>query len=145
MISARPSAVVTYMVLAFCAAVVARSMRFGLACATLHLASVLVHHAGHALAAKTVGHPMSGIRLWGGLASSVYPDDEPLVPAWIHVTRAIGGPLTSLSIGAVVAICVPRGGHLRKLVIADNVFVLGLGSLLPLGFTDGSTLLEALR
>jgi hypothetical protein len=31
---------------------------------------------------------------------------------------------------------------LCQLVFVDNLYVLGLGSLLPLGFTDGSTMLK---
>jgi hypothetical protein len=92
---------------------------------------------------------MLGVRFWGGLATSVYPTDEPPLPARVHLTRAAGGPITSLLAGTIVAIVRsrtgPRGGiasDLSQLLVFDNLLVLALGSLLPLGFTDGGTLLK---
>src|SRR5687767_87148 len=55
----------------------------------------MCHHLGHALAASLAGYPMTGIRLWGVIATSVYPADEPELPATIHVRRALGGPIAS--------------------------------------------------
>ena len=157
MIAARPSAVLTYAGLICALSAIAwkrqhltltRAVSVGVLGAALHLVSVLVHHAGHAVAARMVGHPMIGVRLWGGLASSLYPEGEPELPPNVHLRRAIGGPLASAVVGLGVATLGRRRGgvvgDLTTLVVADNLFLLGLGSLLPLGFTDGSTLL-ALR
>ena len=50
---------------------------------------------GHARAAEQVGYPMEGVHLWGVLGTSVYPTDEPELPAEVHVERALGGPKAS--------------------------------------------------
>ena len=39
----------------------------------LHFASELWHQSGHARAAAQTGYPMSGVRLWGALGTSLYP------------------------------------------------------------------------
>ena len=121
----------------------------GLAATGLHFASEIVHQLGHAAAARRTGNPMVGIRLWGVLSSSVYPADEPALPAAVHIRRALGGPTMSLlvTLAAVPAgVALYRRGGTAGLVAAfgvvDNLAVFTLGSLLPLGFTDGSTLLH---
>src|SRR5512138_2110065 len=59
----------------------------------LHWTSTLAHHLGHAWAARRTGYPMSGIRFGtlGVLATSLYPPEEPRLPANIHIQRALGG------------------------------------------------------
>lgn len=117
----------------------------------LHWVSVVVHQLGHAYAARQTGHPMSGIRLGnlGLLSSSLYPLDEPPMRAGIHIRRALGGPVGSLAFSVVAAVAFLalrrvsiQLGAVGAFFLFDNLFVLGLGSLLPLGFTDGSTLLQ---
>jgi hypothetical protein len=116
----------------------------------LHLVANLGHHFGHAWAAARTGYPMSGVLLgkWGLLGTSLYPTSEPALPARIHIRRALGGPLASLGLsliaGALVLV-LPRETMLwwaTLFFLADNLGVFFLGSLLPLGFTDGSTLLH---
>jgi len=82
-----------------------------LAAVALHWASVLAHHAGHAAAAWTTGHPMTGVRLFGVLGSSLYPSDEPALPASLHARRALGGPVASLAVGGVVSALWRPLGH----------------------------------
>ena len=104
-----------------------------------------------ARAARRTGYPMSGIRLgkWGVLGTSLYPADEPALPAAIHIRRALGGPAGSLVVtlaAAAVALALrAEGGALwwvAVFVFLDNLLLLTLGAFLPLGFTDGSTLLR---
>jgi Zn-dependent protease len=118
---------------------------------TLHWVSVVMHQLGHAFAARQTGYPMRGIRLGylGLLSTSVYPLDEPPLPAGVHVRRALGGPAASLvfSIVAVATLLALLNvstalGWLGVFFLFDNLVVLGVGSFLPLGFTDGSTLLR---
>jgi hypothetical protein len=113
-----------------------------------HWASEIGHQLGHAWVAKRTGYPMIGIRLWGALSTALYPDDEPGLPGAVHIRRAVGGPAASLILAAAFALAVlalwPWRGllwYLAIFVCLDNLLVLGLGALLPLGFTDGSTLL----
>ncbi|MBV9547779.1 MAG: hypothetical protein JOY61_25675 [Chloroflexi bacterium] len=157
-LTAVPSALATYVALVGVGALVAKKRRqlplpatlvAGLAVAALHASSVLFHHFGHALFARWTGHPMTGVRFWGGLATSVYPSDEPPLPATVHLTRAAGGPLASLLLGIILA-AVTCSAARRSQVVSDltllgafdNLFVLALGSLMPLSFTDGATLIQ---
>ena len=121
----------------------------GLIAVLLHWASDIVHQFGHARAARATGHPMVGIRLWWLLSASIYPSDEGPLPASVHIRRALGGPIASLVltvIAAVIALAFrPLGGiywWVALFFFLDNLLVLTLGAFLPLGFTDGSTLLH---
>lgn len=117
----------------------------------LHWASEIAHQLGHAWAARQTGYPMTGIQLgkWGVFSISLYPPDEPALPSAIHIRRALGGPAVSLLLTLALAVAVLAlrsvGGTLwwvAVFVLLDHVVVFSLGAFLPLGFTDGSTLLE---
>jgi len=120
----------------------------GLIAAVLHFASEVAHNSGHARAARSTGHPMTGIRLYWVLGTSLYPDEPSLAPA-VHVRRALGGPAASAIVtivfGALALLM--NGGHVSgawvpTALFFDNLLVFTLGAFLPLGFTDGSTLLR---
>lgn len=122
-----------------------------LAAVVLHWVAASAHQLGHAWAARKTGYPMSGIRFgtMGLLGTSLYPSDEPSLPAAIHIRRALGGPSWSLFISivaALLALALRNSGELLWVLAVffflDNFLVFTFGSLLPLGFTDGSTLLE---
>jgi hypothetical protein len=121
----------------------------GLAGTALHWLSDTAHQLGHAQAARTTGYPMAGIRYHTVFATSLYPPDEPTLPPAIHVRRALGGMPVNLALGALAALVTAglrkrrnAAGFLAWEFCVDNLLVLGLGALAPLGFTDGSTLLE---
>jgi len=128
-----------------------KAILMGFAAMILHWVADLLHQAGHALAARSTGYPICGIRLWGVLSSTVYPADEPSLPRAIHVRRALGGPLASLLISMLAAAALPLLNNgswvwwLDLFFLVDNLLVFTVGSLLPLGFTDGSTLLRLLN
>lgn len=120
----------------------------GLVATLLHWDSEIWHQLGHAWAARKTGYPMKGITLVGLLGFSRYPQDEPELPAEIHIRRALGGPAASLIVSLVSGVAAlvlrPFGGAIWMVTVfwfLDNLIVFTLGSLLPLGFTDGSTLL----
>lgn len=120
----------------------------GLAGVALHWAGETIHQWGHARAARRTGYPMTGVHYFLLLGRSMYPADEGDLPGSIHIRRALGGPqmsfLTSILAGVIAAILYPVGGVVRYLALfffVLNFFVFGLGAFLPLGFTDGSTLL----
>ena len=122
-----------------------------LAAVVLHWVAAVAHHLGHAWAARQTGYPMVGIRLGTSalLATSLYPADEPALPAAIHIRRALGGPTGSLLVsivGAVIPLLLRNLGGmpfwLAVFFFLDNFLVFALGPFLPLGFTDGSTLLH---
>ena len=120
----------------------------GLVAVIAHWVAVLFHQLGHAWAARRTGYPMIGIRLWGVLSSSIYPPNEPPLPASVHIRRALGGPEASLLlsilslIGLLLVAPGKLGWWLGLFFFVDNFFTFTLGSLLPLGFTDGTTLMQ---
>lgn len=113
----------------------------------LHYLSELIHHLGHAGAARNTGYPMRGVRFVHVLAFSVYPKDEPELPGRIHIRRALGGPLVSflVTVIALLILLVAQNVGVLFYWIAlcfflDNLFVFTLGAFLPLSFTDGGTI-----
>ena len=115
----------------------------------LHWVSEVVHQLGHAWAARRVGHPMTGIRFWGALSTSLYPSDEPSLPAAIHIRRALGGPLASLLLSIVAALIAWALRSLDGLIwllavflALESFFVMTLGALTPMKFNDGGTLMR---
>jgi len=160
-LSVRPSAVAGWLVLWLALTLMGvaaiglpggQAILGGALATAIHLLSETAHQVGHALAARRTGFPMVGVRYWGVLSTSVYPAFEPELPAAIHIRRALGGPPMSLGLGlaaiAPTLLLSPADGvifWLAAFAVVDNLLVLGLGALLPLGFTDGSTLLKHWR
>lgn len=123
----------------------------GLLGVILHWLSEINHNLGHAWVAKRTGYPMIGVRLGalGLFAASLYPPNEPKLPAGIHIRRALGGPAGSLLLALLAAPLAwalrPAGGLLSAVALflfLENLFVFTLGALIPLGFNDGTTLLQ---
>lgn len=167
-LTARGSALVTLLVIWALLSVIAvlgiglpagQAVTGALVCALLHYASEMVHQLGHALAARQTGYPMIGVAFWGPIGVSVYPKDEPPLPGRVHIRRALGGPLASglLSVAAGLLVLYTTGTftlgpdepHFPAVIewvslflFVDNLAVFTLGALLPLGFTDGSTILR---
>ncbi len=117
----------------------------------LHWLGETLHQLGHAASASRTGYPMQGIQYWGVLSSSIYPQDEPTLAGPIHIRRALDGPAASFLVAVlsglflILLIALSASDAVRWLAIfflADNLLVFCLGALLPLGFTDGSTLLQ---
>ncbi len=63
----------------------------GLSVAAYHALAQCVHQLGHALAARSTGFPMTGIRYEQAFAYSEYPPDEPTLPDSVHIRRSFGG------------------------------------------------------
>jgi hypothetical protein len=121
----------------------------GLIAAVIHLLLEVVHQTGHYLAGKQVGHPLKGVRFWWILGGSIYPSDEPELPAAMHIRRALGGPIMSFAAtvisGIIAWLLLPVGGaiwYLGIFVFLDNLFFYTLGAFLPLPFLDGGALLH---
>lgn len=124
----------------------------GLVGTLLHWLSELFHNFGHARAADLTGFPMQGIDFWGPIATSVYPENEGSLAPDIHIQRALGGPIFSLTLtilaGLVALVLKPIGGpatFASFFLFADNLLVFTVGAMLPLGFTDGSTIITWMR
>lgn len=123
----------------------------GLAATFLHYDAALYHQQGHARAARKAGHPMIGIRYWAILSASIYPPDEPELPAETHISRALGGPANSaiMTVFAALLLYLTNSMDIGTGVVwyvfvfflLDNLLFFTVGPFIPLGFTDGSTLL----
>jgi hypothetical protein len=121
----------------------------GLLATILHFVAELWHQYGHARAAERTGYPMDGVHLWGVLGTSIYPADEPELPAEVHVERALGGPRASATLavaaGAVAALVRPFNQiafMVASIFALENMAVFTVGAFLPLSFleTDGAAL-----
>jgi Zn-dependent protease len=117
----------------------------------IHFISEIIHQFGHATAAKRTGYPMKGVRFWWILGQSIYPLDEGELSARKHVQRALGGPIISLALttvcGVLALLLSPIGGVVKDVAMfafLDNLLFYTIGSFMPLGFTDGSTLIRYL-
>ena len=111
-----------------------------------------LHQMGHAVAARRVGYPMQQLVFTSILAVSVYPADEPALPARLHIQRALGGFWVNLLIGLFLLpywffLSFEGGAGAWALgwLAFWNCAVLGLGALVPIDLpgrltTDGATL-----
>jgi hypothetical protein len=116
----------------------------------LHELSEIVHQLGHAWAARRTGYPMSGVRfgVLGIFAASVYPPDEPTLPAKIHIRRALGGPIFSAWLSSLAFILIlmtvrtaaPVWQFVLWFFFLENLFMMTLQVFIPLGFNDGATI-----
>jgi hypothetical protein len=121
----------------------------------LHTLSESVHQLGHAWAARRTGYPMSGVRfgVLGLFAASLYPPDEPPLPAKIHLRRAVGGPIFSAWMSTIAFIVIlmtirttaPVWQFVWWFFFLDNLFVMTLQAFIPLGFNDGATIWHWVR
>ena len=143
-------AIVATMLIFFRVSVIEAAV-LGLWCVFMHWVGELAHQLGHARAARKTGYPMVAVKFWGVLSSSIYPADEPALPEKVHISRALGGPIMSGIIGLIsclLLLLLPFASVFWWIVLffaLDNLLVFTLGALLPLGFTDGTTILRNLR
>ncbi len=113
----------------------------------IHWSLVVAHHLGHVCTASWTGYPMVGIRFWAVMAADQYPPDEPELPAAVHLRRVMGGPVVTLTLVVLLSLgalawrsTAGLPGWMVMWAWLDSV-LLGVGELLPLGFTDGDTIL----
>jgi hypothetical protein len=131
---------------------IANALVGGVLLALLHWVSEVAHNLGHATAARRTGHPMIGGRLGFllVLGTSLYPPNEPELPASVHIRRALGGPIGSAVLTAVVGVAAlilaqTSAGWVALVWFLDNLLIFTLGAFIPLGFNDGSTLIYWMR
>ena len=103
------------------------------------------HAIAHIFSARYSGAPMDEIIISAGMPRTLYRNNE-VLPS-IHRKRAIGGPIFSLA-GLMLSLSLyalmPVGSLARELAGWSSVghgFIL-VGSLLPLPFVDGGTILK---
>jgi hypothetical protein len=82
----------------------------GVGIAAFHALGQFVHQLGHALAARSVGYPMSGMRYEYAFAYSEYPQDEPPLPDSVHIRRSFGGVAgTAVVLTSAIVLWLRRG------------------------------------
>ncbi len=113
----------------------------GLFAVLIHFLSEAWHQIGHARMAEQTGHPMEGMEFWGPIATSLYPQNEGMLSADVHIQRALGGPIFSFALAAlsgVIALAMrPLGGPalmLTYFTFLDNLLVFTVGALNPTKF-----------
>jgi hypothetical protein len=123
----------------------------------IHWFSETIHQYGHFWAAKRVGYPARGMKLWAVLGTTRYPKDEPELAAQTHIRRAIGGPIMSAVVSLVCVILAllfwSNAGIVRFLLgfaVFGNIGIFTIGPfLLPVRTkyleTDGGTILYWMR
>ncbi len=126
-----------------------KSAAAGFLAMLIHFMSEWWHQIGHSQMAEQTGHPMKGMEFWGPLSTSLYPDNEGMLSADVHIQRALGGPIFSFALalisGAIAMALRPLGGPglvLAYFTFLDNLLVFTVGALIPLRFNDGGTLLH---
>jgi len=156
-LSARPSAIICWLLLWMLYSILggflfklplAVAIAFGLLAFAFHWFSTLIHQLGHVWVGRRVGYAATGIQFWWIFSSTLYPADEPALPTAIHFQRALGGPALNLLLtivaGALCLALLPLGGFVWRfaaILAVQNLLAFIVG-FLPLGFTDGSTLLR---
>lgn len=76
---------------AFEAGTLVMTLVVGVCFALFHEVAQFVHQLGHALTARTAGHPMTGMRYEWVFSFSEYPSNEPPLPDATHIQRSMGG------------------------------------------------------
>jgi Zn-dependent protease len=113
----------------------------GLAIALMVAASVIVHELGHAVVARRLGVPVSGIELhfFGGAAGMAGMPRRPVD----EIAVAAAGPAVSLAIAAVAHAAAALLGSPVLALLGTVNLVLGVFNLLPAFPSDGGRILRA--
>ncbi len=103
--------------------------------------TTLLHQFGHILGGKIVGSPMDELLLTATRGVNMYHGDQTRVPSYVHLGRALGGPVFNLLVAGVIYLLLPlvERGFVFDLLVslaATNLFF-GAGSFLPLPSIDG--------
>ncbi len=80
---------------------IAARVAYGFLYAGLVLASQFIHILGHTLGSKVVGSPMAANVIMDTKILTYYGQDPDVLPAKIHLGRALGGPLLSGLAGVI--------------------------------------------
>jgi hypothetical protein len=103
-----------------------------------------LHALGHILSGKLVRGAMDELLITATRDVNLYTGDQSVVPSYVHLGRALGGPLFNLLMaGLFYALLplVPAGiGYLVVERIASMNWFFGVGGLLPLPSIDGEVI-----
>lgn len=106
--------------------------------------STLIHALGHILGGKLVRSPMDELLLTATRGVNIYHGDQDAIPGFVHIGRAMGGPILNLLIyGVMMQLLHYSGVGFRSdllAAIASTSLFMGAGGFLPLPSVDGQVI-----
>ena len=106
--------------------------------------STLIHALGHILGGKLVRSPMDELLLTATRGVNIYHGDQDTLPSFVHLGRAMGGPVLNLLVYCVVLQLLPYSGtgFMSDVLaaIASTSLFMGVGGFLPLPSVDGQVI-----
>jgi len=106
--------------------------------------STLVHALGHILGGKLVRSPMDELLLTATRGVNIYSGDQNALPGFIHLGRAMGGPVLNLLVAGSLLqlqniVGIGFGADLLAAVVSTSLFM-GVGGFAPLPSVDGGVI-----
>ena len=106
--------------------------------------STLVHALGHIFGGKLVRSPMDELLLTATRGVNIYAGNQNDIPAFVHLGRAMGGPVLNLITASLVVrlqTFVQFGFSADVLAaIASTSLFMGVGGFVPLPSVDGQVI-----
>ena len=106
--------------------------------------STVVHALGHILGGKLVRSPMDELLLTATRGVNIYSGNQNDIPSFVHLVRAIGGPVLNLIAASVVLglQTFVRFGFSADLLaaISSTSLFMGVGGFAPLPSVDGQVI-----
>jgi hypothetical protein len=106
--------------------------------------STLIHALGHILGGKLVRSPMDELLLTATRGVNIYFGDQKALPGFVHLGRAMGGPVLNLLAAGLVSALQNFAGigftaDLLASIISTSLFM-GIGGFAPLPSVDGEVI-----
>lgn len=119
--------------------------RQGLLAVIGYLLTDVIHGIGHIISSRHANAPMDSIHLAAPLPSTIYHNQD--VSPEAHRMRAVGGPIASMVALGLTLLLRPLttvGSIGREFLNISALMhaLIGLGSLMPLPFVDGGSMLK---
>jgi hypothetical protein len=103
-----------------------------------------LHALGHIIGGKLVRGAMDELLITATRDVNIYDGDQSAVPSYVHLGRALGGPVFNLLMAGIfyaVLPLIPIGiGHILVERIASMNLFFGVGAFLPLPSIDGEVI-----
>lgn len=106
--------------------------------------STLIHALGHILGGKLVRSPMDELLLTATRGVNIYSGDQKDVQGFVHLGRALGGPVLNLfaagvALGLQSLVGIGFSADLLEAIASTSLFM-GVGGFAPLPSVDGQVI-----
>lgn len=108
------------------------------------LGAYYIHELGHLLSGHLVGSPMT-VNLVTATTQINHYDEHVPVASWVHIGRAIGGPLANLGAFLIASLLISSAPNNVFLSIFSLTNGLLLFAILPVPSLDGAVIVRELR